>query len=169
MVINQLPDSNLADRPTGCCPRFKPDNWENQRLQFDQKLFVETQARSILYIPLNFGKMMTDVQAAIQEAGAEPDDSYFILSRDLSPWKSVHLLEVSKPVAGYKMVNLSGDFLCKVYEGPFKDMRKWIDATEQHLKSHQLQSKQQWMFYTTCPKCAKYYGKNYVVSVTQLI
>ena len=25
-----------------------------------------------------------------------------------------------------------------------------------------------WFFYTTCPKCAKAYGKNYVVGLVQL-
>jgi len=29
-------------------------------------------------------------------------------------------------------------------------------------------SKKTYFFYATCPKCAKYYGKNYVVILAQL-
>mgnify|MGYP003526130734 CR=1 FL=1 len=28
--------------------------------------------------------------------------------------------------------------------------------------------KSAWFFYTTCPKCAKAYGKNYVVGIAEL-
>ncbi len=65
------------------------------------------------------------------------------------------------------MVRLSGDYLTKVFEGPFKDVPKWEKEMEAFVKEKGKQAKKIYYFYTTCPKCAKYYGKNYVVGVAQ--
>jgi hypothetical protein len=77
-------------------------------------------------------------------------------------------MAVDKPVEKADNVSLSGDFLFKVYEGPFKDAGKWMKDFETHAGEQDLKVEKQYMWYTTCPKCAKKYGKNYVVVVGQV-
>jgi hypothetical protein len=50
-----------------------------------------------------------------------------------------------------------------VYEGPFKDTGKWCKDFERFAKEKAFAINTWYMWYTTCPKCAKKYGKNYVV------
>ncbi len=37
-----------------------------------------------------------------------------------------------------------------------------------YVVSQKKEIKKLYLFYTTCPKCAKYYGKNYVVLLAQI-
>ena len=154
-----LPKLNLADNPTGCCPRFDPKGWDNQEFVFNKKKFVVGHATSFFYIPLNMGSMMKKLWAAITLADAYKDGEFLMLSRDLSPWKSQHYLSVNKNVPSLENTTLSGTFRTKVFEGPFKDAPKWIK---------EMNAKTVYLYYTTCPKCVKVYGKNYVVAFAKV-
>ena len=63
---------------------------------------------------------------------------------------------------------VSGKFLSKVYEGPYKDTKKWSDDFEKYAGKQGFEIKKWFMWYTTCPKCAKKYGKNYVVIIAEV-
>ncbi|TPK60663.1 hypothetical protein FJ930_28385 [Mesorhizobium sp. B2-4-15] len=63
------------------------------------------------------------------------------------------------------MTTLNGDFLTKVFEGPFSQAREWHQAMQQMVLTRKAKPGEVYFFYTTCPKCAKAYGKNYVVGV----
>lgn len=66
------------------------------------------------------------------------------------------------------MEKLSGNFLSKVFEGPYKNMGAWMKEMQGYVKSKGKELKKMYFFYTTCPKCAKYYGKNYTVILAQV-
>lgn len=34
---NETPRVDLADKPTGCCPRFHPEAWDDQELHFEER------------------------------------------------------------------------------------------------------------------------------------
>jgi hypothetical protein len=57
MEINALPEYDTSDNPTGCCPKFHPENWDSQDLHFQDKLFVRAKTRSLGHIPLNMGSV----------------------------------------------------------------------------------------------------------------
>lgn len=77
-------------------------------------------------------------------------------------------IDVSRDVKDGKMTTISGTFLSKVFEGHYKDMRKWIKEMERYVKSKGKEIKMQYFYYTTCSKCAKKYGKNYVVLLSKV-
>jgi hypothetical protein len=77
-------------------------------------------------------------------------------------------LAVDKQIPGAENMTLSGKFLSKVYEGPFQDTGKWCTDFEQFSASKGMTISKWYMWYTTCPKCAKKYGKNYVVIIAQV-
>ena len=77
-------------------------------------------------------------------------------------------LAVDKDIPGYENTTLNGNFFSRIYEGPFKDTGKWCKDFEAHAKSKGFSIKKWYMWYTTCPKCAKKYGKNYVAIISQV-
>ena len=65
------------------------------------------------------------------------------------------------------MTTISGIFLAKVFEGPFRNMWKWVEEMNRYVTAKGKTVRQMYFYYTTCPKCAKKYGKNYVVILAQ--
>jgi hypothetical protein len=49
-----------------------------------------------------------------------------------------------------------------------KNAGKWAQQMKEYVKSKGRDLKKLYFFYTTCPKCAEHYGKNYVVMVAQV-
>ena len=168
MDINALPKYDMSDNPTNCCPRFNPEGWDEQELHFKDKLFVKAKTRSLFHIPLNMGSVFPKTFKVIEEAQAISEDDLIVLSYDPSAWSGEHYFSVNKDVPGEEMVHLSGDYLTRVFEGPYKKVPKWEKEMQEFVNSKGKQAKKTYFFYTTCPKCAKFYGKNYVVAVAEL-
>lgn len=151
---------------TGCCPRFDPGPWEDKEITFQEKLFVKDHVRSFLHIPLNFGHVMVRNMKLMEAAGVEPE--HLVLSDERSLWGSDIYIAVDKDVPGAEMTHLSGTFLTRVFEGPYKEVRQWIGQMKDYVASKDKSLQKLYFFYTTCPKCAKHYGKNYVVLLAQV-
>ncbi len=158
-----LPPMDLSDNPTGCCPRFHAEPWDNRDFSLEGLKFIKASTRSFLFVPLDMGKVMGRLQKDVDAAGARPPDRYLILSHDVSPWKADHYYLVSRDVPGYAAHTLPGDFHARVFEGPYGKMGEWYKAMAQDFSASARVLKEVYAFYTTCPKCAKVYGKNYVV------
>jgi hypothetical protein len=91
-----------------------------------------------------------------------------MLSDEKSLWGSDVYIAVGKDVPGVEMTKISGNYLSKVFEGPFSSVGKWVKQMNEYVKVKGKEAKKLLFFYTTCPKCAKYYGKNYVVILAQV-
>jgi hypothetical protein len=131
------------------------------------KPFVKGHVRSILHVPLDFGPKMRKIIALIERAHARPAQG-LMLSDEVSPWGSDLYMDVTGPVPGATVVPLSGTFLTKVYGGPYRDAPKWEEDMRAYVghKGHAV--KKMYLGYTTCPRCAKAYGVNYVVLFAQI-
>ncbi len=160
-------DKLYENAETGCCPRFDPGPWDEKEVTFQDRLFLKDHVRSFLHIPLGFGKMMVRNMERIQKAGALPPEP-LMLCDEKSPWGKDVYIAVSRDVPGAEMVRISGMFLTKVFEGPYKDTGKWVRAMTEYVTVKARQMKKMYFFYTTCPKCAKFYGKNYTVILAQV-
>jgi hypothetical protein len=167
MEVNKTPllDKNKAE--TGCCPRFEAKKWDQQVFVFKDKPFVRAKTKSFMHIPLNFGGMMKKTWKMIEDAGADTDE-FLMLSHDPSLWQGEHYIAVSKEVPGADNIKLSGTYLTKVFEGPLKETSKWVAQMKQYVKANGKNTEKMYLYYTTCPKCAKFYGKNYVVGFAQI-
>ncbi|MBN1360728.1 MAG: hypothetical protein JW993_09060 [Sedimentisphaerales bacterium] len=160
-------DKLYEQSETGCCLRFDPEPWDSKEITFDQKLFVKDRVRSFLHIPLNFGKVMVRNMGRIQAAGAVPPEPLMLCDEN-SLWGSDVYIAVTKDVPGAEMVRFSGTFLTRVFEGPYQDIRKWIPQMKDYVEAKKKVMEKLYFFYTTCPKCAKFYGKNYVVLLAKV-
>jgi hypothetical protein len=153
--------------PDECCPEFDPVPWDGKELQWQNKRFVKDRVRSLFHIPLNFGAVMKRNFSQIEAAGAIPA-IMVVLSDENSLWGADVYIEVTKDIPGADMASISGTFLCKVFEGPYQNMRRWIEEMKAFVQSKQKSLRKLYFFYTTCPKCAKKYGKNYVAILAQV-
>jgi hypothetical protein len=166
-AVNQIPVIDLSKSETGCCTLIDPKEWDEQTFTFDNKLFAKASTRSFLFIPLNMGSVMTKAQAKIDAADAR-ESAFMILSQDVSPWRANHYFAVSKDVPGLATEKFTGTYMAKVFEGPFKDAPKWYKQLIEYVKSKGKEPVKTYLFYTTCPGCAKVYGKNYVIGFEQV-
>lgn len=168
MRTNALPDFDMSDNTTACCPRFNPQGWDGRELHFRDKPFVRATTRSLMHVPINMAKVFGRVWDHIQKADAIDANSYIVLSRDTSAFAAEHLFAVQKTVPGEEMTTLSGDFITKVFEGPYKNVGQWRDEMRELVRARGAEPQSIWFFYTTCPRCSKAYGHNYVVGVAEL-
>ncbi len=168
MKTNQTPFNDQSDNTTGCCPRFNATGWDGQTLHFKDKPFIRATTHSVAHLPLNMGKVFSRVLGKIDAAQAVNPEHSIVMSRDLSAFTGEHLFAVTASVPDEENVTLSGDYLIKVFEGPFSDIRKWQDEMQDLAKAKGRASDAVWFYYTTCPKCAKVYGKNPVVGMVEL-
>ena len=150
-----------------CCPRFDPEPWDETEFTWENRRFVRDRVTSVLHIPLNFGAVMKRNLGPIQAAGAFPD-TVVVLSDENSLWGADVYIEVTREIPGSTMAAISGSFLSKVFEGPYRDMRKWIKEMRAFVQSKGKSLQKLYFFYTTCPKCARKYGKNYVAILAQV-
>lgn len=169
MKTNETPAFDASVNTTGCCARFKPEGWDEQLLHFDGKAFVRATTRSLAHIPLNMGSVFSRVQAHIEDAGAEDVSQRLVMSRDPSTFAGEHLFAVTRDVPDEEMTRLSGDFLTKCFEGPYSGVRDWYGEMQRTARRKGHEPGDVWFFYTTCPKCAKAYGKNPVVGLVELL
>ena len=164
MTTTMLPKFNMDNSETGCCPLFDPTDWDGAEIVFDERPFVRATTVNLMHIPLNMAGMIKKTHQKILDADAAPTDEYLILSTDPSPWRGEHYFAVTKDVPGADMVTLSGRYLTKVFEGPYQNAGKWAAEFEQYIASQGQTLRRLYFFYTTCPRCAKHYGKNYVIA-----
>ncbi len=167
METNATPFYDQTINTTGCCAKFSPEGWDGVNLHFDDKRFVRAHTMSAMHIPLNMGRVFTRVQRHIDAHGAMDPDHVLVLSRDLSPWSGEHLFAITTDVPEEEVVSLSGDFLTKVFEGPYRKARDWCDEMKDLARAQGKEPGEVRFFYTTCPKCAKAYGKNWVVGLVE--
>jgi len=159
--------NNQTIKSTGCCEQFNPEPWQDKEIKWDNKLFVKDHVVSFLHIPLDFGKIVVKNIKLIEAAGAKADHQ-LMLTDEKSLWGADIYIDVAKEVPGAEMAMLSGIYLTKVFEGPYKNAGKWAIEMKEFVESKGKELRKIYFSYTTCPKCAKEYGKNYVVLFAQI-
>jgi hypothetical protein len=150
-----------------CCPPFDPAPWDDARITWEGKKFIKDKVRTVFYMPLNFSQIMKRFDKTVREAGATVPD-YLCLSDHTSRWNMDMYLAVDREIPGARNTTISGKYYSKVYEGPFQNTGKWMKDLEGITKAKGMNVKKWYIWYTTCPKCAKKYGKNYVVILGEM-
>jgi hypothetical protein len=145
-----------------CCPRFDPKPWDGKVLEWKSKRFIKDKVRTFFYIPLGFGRVITRLMKKAEKARAKVPDN-LCLSEHPSKFRMDLYLAVDRNIPGAQNLTMGGKFLAKVYEGSYKDMGAWHQDFAAYAKKMKVTVEKTYLWYTTCPKCAKKHGKNYVV------
>lgn len=150
--------------PNVCCPEFNPTPWENKEHIWKDKLFLKDTVTQLFHIPLNMGSVVSRMWKKIEDANAVPDmNEFLMLSYDPSPWKAEMYMTVLKEIEGEEHISLPGKYISKVFDGQFNEVPNWIAEFNKYLEGENKKATKYYFYYTTCPKCAKKYGHNYVV------
>jgi len=158
----KLADTKYDNRETGCCAALDPAVWDGKTLTWTGKPFVKSHMRALFHVPLDFGAVVGKVHAAVEKSEAYPEEPFW-LSDEVSLWRSDFYLAVDRDVTGMENAALSGTFLTKAFEGPYRDVGKWIAAMREHVAAQGYQILKLYFFYATCPKCAKRLGNHVVL------
>jgi len=103
----------------------------------------------------------------VESAEAYPEDP-ILLSDEGSPWGATLYLALDRDVAEAETVRLTGTFMTRVFEGPYRHAGRWAAEMAQHVAAHGRVVRKIYFYYATCPKCAKHFGKNEVVLFAQV-
>jgi hypothetical protein len=159
--------NNQTIKSTGCCEPFNPEPWQDNEILWKDKIFVKDHVTSFLHIPLNMGKRIIKNMELIEKVNAEAPQQ-LMLTDEKSLWGADIYIDVSRDVPGAQMTALSGTFLTKVFEGPYQNVGTWAQEMKEYVENKGRKLKKLYFSYTTCPRCAKAYGKNYVVLFAQI-
>jgi hypothetical protein len=154
-----------------CCPVFDPLPWDGKTHVWENKPFIKDYLPQLFHMPFppTMGKVIGRMWKKAQDACAAPDmKDFLLLSYDPSPWKSELYMSVTKEVPGAENITLSGLFISKVFDGPYNQVPRYLKEFESYLVSVGKKSKKYYFFFTTCPKCAKKFGHNYIVAFAEV-
>ncbi len=157
----------MKDGETDCCLKFNPKKWDKKKVVWKGKLFVKDKVFTFFHIPLNFGSVMKRNMKKIKDANATLKDT-IVLSDEGSLFHSNIYISTKRAIPGVHDVKVTGTFLTKSFEGPYKNMKKWTKEMEEYVKLEKQKLKHMYFYYATCPKCAKKSGKNYVVLFAEI-
>jgi hypothetical protein len=161
----------MADNETHCCPRFDPEPWQDKKIRWKDKLFAKDSMGQFLHMPLPgaFRRAVARMWKKIQEAGGAPDTKDFVmLAAESSPWKGELYINVTKAIPDAENIRLSGTYITRVFDGPYSAIPKWIKEMDRYVNQEGKTAKKHYFYYTTCPRCAKVYGHNYVVAFAEV-
>lgn len=154
-----------------CCPEFDPGPWDQKTHVWTDKPFIKDSMRVFFHIPWPpaiarlLGRMWDKVVKA--QAAADKKD-VLVLATDPTPWRTEWYMSVTQDVPDAENVRLSGTFVTRVFDGPYNAVPKWIKQMDQSLAQDGKKATKYYFHYTSCPKCAKLRGHNYVVAFAQI-
>jgi len=159
--------TNQSEQNLQCCPQFEPAPWHDKTIEWNNKRFIKDRICTFFFMPVNFGKVMKRLDKKVKSANAAVPD-WLCLSDHTSHWNMDVYLAVDKEIPDANNIVLSGKFYSKVYEGAFKNTGVWMKDFNKDVQLKGFKTEKMYMWYTTCPKCAKKYGKNYVVIIAKI-
>lgn len=154
-----------------CCPVFDPKPWDYVTHNWIDKPFIKDYIRQFFHMPLpsQMGKIIGRMWKKAKDAGADTEmKDFLLLAYDPSPWKSELYMSVTKEVPDAENVKLTGIFISKVFDGPYNHIPKYLNEFRRYLALTDKKAKKYYFYYTTCPKCAKKYGHNYIVAFAEI-
>ncbi|MCU0666997.1 MAG: hypothetical protein MUF85_00035 [Patescibacteria group bacterium] len=164
-----MPNTYTDKNETGCCAVPNIKDWQDKIITIENQIFIRMHTKSFMFVPINMSSVMTKLNKfAIDHHANMPPQKAMILSRDLSPWKAEQLFAVNKNIEGFDMVVLNGNFATKVFEGPYNKVKNWYKELIEYAKTYNKDVGRIYFFYTTCPRCAKNYGKNFVIGMAEI-
>lgn len=102
-------------------------------------------------------------QAEAVDAMTEDMTETLVLFHDPSAFRSEIFMSVTQHVPEAENVTLSGTFVSKVFDGPYKDAPKFMKEMDAYLAQSNQTAKDYYVHYAYCPKCQKKFRRNYQI------
>ncbi|MCF8301899.1 MAG: hypothetical protein K9I94_01385 [Bacteroidales bacterium] len=154
-----------------CCPPVDTSVWNHKTHEWENKLFIKASIPLFFHMPFpsKVNKVITQLWEQANEAGTDMEEKDFLLlARDDSAWKGHYYLAVDKEIPGADNTKISGTFISRVFDGPYSGIPRYIKTMNKELEEQGKKAKDYYFYYTTCPKCAKKYGHNYIIAFAEI-
>jgi hypothetical protein len=155
-----------------CCPKFNPEKWDKKTHNWNNKQFIKDTIPTFFHLPFPpmINQKMTKMCKLVEDAKMVEvnKEDILILFRDPSAFKSEIYFSVTGPVATANNVTISGDFVSRVFSGPYNSVPKFIKQIDEYLAGQGKKAKDYYIHYAYCPKCAQKYGDNYMIIFAQV-
>jgi hypothetical protein len=157
------------DNSKECCPKFNPEKWDGQVFNWYDKPFIKESMTTFFHIPFpwTLNKKITKLCTLADSCNSSASD-VLLLFRDPSTFKSEIYLSVDKEISKALNVKITGDFIAKVFSGPYREVPKFIKLMDEYLDKKGKKAKDYYIHYAYCPKCAEKYGNNYMIIFAKL-
>ena len=150
-----------------CCPKFNQEKWDEKIFNWDHKQFIKESVPTFFHIPLPplIGKRITNMMKMAEDSKklAFNKEDVLLLFSDPSAFRSDLFLSVTDKVPKANNIDISGTFMSKVFEGAYKEVPKFIKKMDAYVKKQHKKTKNFFVHYAYCPKCARKAGHNYMV------
>lgn len=150
-----------------CCPKFNIEKWDAKTHHWENKAFIRESIPQLFHIPFPpmIGWKITKMWKMAEEAKKvlTNKEDVLILFYDPHAFKSEIYLTVRDDVPNANNIKISGDFISKVFDGPYNAIPKFIAEMDKYLAQQNKKAKKYYVHYSYCPKCAQKFGHNYVV------
>ena len=157
----------MENQEKQCCPKFNPEKWDGKTHEWNDKPFIKETMPTLFHMPLPsvIDKKITGMCKLMEDAGKSEANAEDILMlfRDPSAFKSEIYLSVTGIVPNANNTNISGTFVSKVFSGPYSSVPKFMKQMDEYLKTKNKKTKDYYIHYAYCPKCAKKYGDNFMI------
>ena len=155
-----------------CCPKFYPERWEGKTVVWDKKPFIKSSVPTFFHIPSRaiLGKRinkMVNMAISARKLSTKAEE-VLLLFFDPHPFKSEMYLSVTGEVPQAENTTLSGRFITKVFDGPYRDTPKFFKQMDAFLNKQNIKAEKYYMHYAYCPKCAQKEGHNYMLVFAEL-
>lgn len=99
---------------------------------------------------------------------AEDKEDVLLLFTDPHAFRSDLYLSVTDVIPEAKNTTISGTFIAKVFDGPYKEVPKFFKKMDVYLGEQNKKAKNYYVHYAYCPKCAEEVGHNYMVLFAEI-
>lgn len=150
-----------------CCPRFSPEKWDKKHHDWKHKPFIMESIPTLFHIPFPpmIGKKaekLTGLKEDAKKTEEQKEDALFLF-RDPTAFRSELYLSTTGTVPHANNVAISGKFVSQVFDGNYNAIPKFMKQMDAWLATEGLKSKDYYVHYAYCPKCAKKFGANYMI------
>lgn len=153
-----------------CCPEFKPGKWDKKSFNWEEKQFIKESIPTFFHIPFPpmIGKKITRMMNLATSADKidSKKDEVLVLFQDPGVFRSNVYISVTGAVPGANNAKIPGNFIARVYDGPYNAVPKFIKDMNMFLETEGKKiprDDEYYIHYAYCPKCAKKYGHQYMI------
>ncbi len=162
----------MKQEENSCCPHFSTEKWSEKEFNWDKKKFIKARVPTFFHIPLvpMLGNRITKLMQLAESSKKldENREDILLLFTDPNAFMSNLYLSVTGDIPEAKNTTLSGTFVTKVFDGPYKKIPKFMKQMDHFLKGLNEEAKRYFVHYAYCPKCAKKAGHNYMILFAEL-
>lgn len=150
-----------------CCPKFNVGRWDKKSFNWNQKKFIKDSIPEFFHIPIPsmISKKISRMWAAVEknDAASPNKEDTLILFRDPTPFKGEIYISVEKNISSEENVEISGNFVSRVFDGGYNDIPRFIKEMDKYLEETGKNAKDYYIHYAYCPKCSEKFGNNYMI------